>query len=75
MRCASLTVYLAHEKIKGEGRGRRKHKNNVRVVRNLEERNVGTKEKNPKQDLTSAKVLTIELSEVAVTYGWGIILK
>ena len=35
--------------------------NNARVVRNLEERNVGTKEKSPKQGLTSAKDLTIEL--------------
>ena len=34
-----------------------------RVVRNIEERNVGTKGKNPKQGLTSAKDLTIELSE------------
>ena len=31
------------------------------IVRNMEERNVGTKGKSPKQDLTSAKYLTIEL--------------
>ena len=36
-------------------------KNNARVVRNLEERSVGTKEKSSKQDLISAKDLTIEL--------------
>ena len=35
--------------------------NNARVVRNLEERNVGTKGKSPKQSLTSAKDLTTEL--------------
>ena len=38
-------------------------KNNARVVRNLEERNVGTKRKNVKQGLTSANDLTIELPE------------
>ena len=38
-------------------------KNNARVVRNMEEKNVGTKEKSPKQALTSAKDLTIELPE------------
>ena len=32
-------------------------KNNARVVRNMGERNVGTKGKCPKQDLTSAKDL------------------
>ena len=43
---------------KGEARGRNRHKSNSnRVVRNLEERNVGTKGKNPKQDLISAKDL------------------
>ena len=34
-----------------------------RVVRNMEEKNVGTKGKSPKQDLTSADDLTIELPE------------
>ena len=33
------------------------------IVRNQEERNLGMKEKNLKQDPTSAKNLTIELSE------------
>ena len=33
------------------------------VVRNLEERNVGTKGRRPKQDLTNGKDLTIELPE------------
>ena len=37
--------------------------NNERVVKNLEERNVRTKGKSPKQDLTSAKDLNIELLE------------
>ena len=40
---------------KGAARVKKHHKNNARVVRNLEERNVGTKGKNPKQGLTSAK--------------------
>ena len=34
-----------------------------RVVRNLEKRNVGTKGKCPKQGLTSAKNITMELPE------------
>ena len=38
-------------------------KNNARVVRNLEERNVDTKGKSPKQGLINAKDLTIELPE------------
>ena len=47
----------------GEARGRNRQKNNARVVGNLEERNVGMKGKSPKQDITSAKDLTIELPE------------
>ena len=62
-RCVTHTVYLAHGNSNGEARGRSIHKNNARVVINLEERNVGTKRKSPKQDLTSAKDLTIELPE------------
>ena len=58
------SVYpLAHGNSEGEARGRSRHKNNVRVVRNLEERNVGTKRKRPKQGQTSGKDLTIELPE------------
>ena len=38
-------------------------KNNARIVRNVEERNVGTKGKRPKQGLISAKDQTIELPE------------
>ena len=48
---------------KGEERGRNRHNNNARVVRNLEERNVGTMGKSPKQGLTSAIDLPMELSE------------
>ena len=41
-----------------------RHKNNSkRVVINLEERDVDTKGKSPKQSLTSAEVLNIEISE------------
>ena len=59
----SYTGYLAHENNKSDIKGRSRHKNNSkRVVRILEKRNVGTKEKSSKQDLTSAEDLTIELS-------------
>ena len=63
-RSVSHTVYLVHENSKGETRGRNRHKNNSkRVVRNLEERNVGTKVISPKQRITNIKDLTIELPE------------
>ena len=42
--CVSHSGYLAHGNSKGEVRGRNRHKSNTRrVVRILEERNVGTK--------------------------------
>ena len=60
----SDTGYLAHWNSKGGARGRSRHKHNSkRVVRNLEERNVGTKGKSPKQDLSTAKDLTKEFTE------------
>ena len=43
-------------------------KNNARVVRNLEERNVGTKWKSPKQGITTAKDLPSELPEGQYIY-------
>ena len=49
------SLYLEDGNSKGKARGRNRHKNNARVVRNPKERNVGTKEKGPKRDLTSAK--------------------
>ena len=56
--------YLAHGSSKGEIRERSKHKNHShRVVWNMEEKIVGKKGKNLKQDLTNAKDLTIELPE------------
>ena len=59
--CVSHTGYLAHGNSKGKERGRSRYKNNSeRVVRNVEERNVSTKEKSPKQ---GAEELTIELLE------------
>ena len=62
--CVSHIVYLAHGNKKGEARSRNRHKRNSnRVVRNLEEMNVGTKGKSPKQGLITAKDLPIELSE------------
>ena len=59
-RCVSHTVYLAHEDNKGEARGRSRHKkNSKRFVRNLEERNEGTKFyqyiRGLKQSLVAAK--------------------
>ena len=63
--CVSHTGYLAHGNSKGEARGRKQTRIIVkRVLRNnLEEWNVGTKRKSRKQDLTTAKDLTIELSD------------
>ena len=64
MGCISHTVYIAHGNSKDEKRGMNRCKSNrKRVVRRMEERNVGPKGKNLKQKLTSAKDLTIELSE------------
>ena len=51
-----------------KARGRNRHKiNSKRVVRvrDMEERDVGTKGKSPKQGLASAENLTIELPEDA----------
>ena len=53
-----------HGNSKGKTKGRSRYNNHSnRVVRNMEERNVGTKGKSPKQDLTSPKELTTEISE------------
>ena len=41
----------------------RRQNNSKRVVRNMEERNVGTKENCPKRGLTSPEDIAIELSE------------
>ena len=50
------TGYLAHENSKEEARGRSRHQgNSKRVVRNMDDRNVGTKGESPKQGLTSAE--------------------
>ena len=58
------TQYISRMGSKGEARRRNRHNgNNKKVVRNLGERNVGTKEESPKQSLTSAEDLTIELPE------------
>ena len=49
-----------HRNNKCEARERRRHNNIIRSVgRNLEERNVGTKGKSIKKDLTSADDLTV----------------
>ena len=52
-----------HGNSKGEARRRGRQKRSNIVVRNLEERNVGTKGKCPKQGLISAKDLTVQLPE------------
>ena len=60
MRCVSHTGYFAHGNNKGRTRGRTRYQNNsTRVVRNIEEKDVGTKGKSPKQDLTSAEDLAL----------------
>ena len=54
MYLTQLTSRMVTSRV-NEARGRNGNKNNSkRVVRNLEERNVGTNGKSPKQDLTSA---------------------
>ena len=65
MGCVSHTGYLTHGNSKGEA-----DTNDSKrvVVRNLEERNMGLKKKSPKQGQTSAKDLTIELSEGRGSY-------
>ena len=63
---AMLRPLLFRPEIQGEdeAKERSRHKNSCyRVVRKMEERSVGTKRKSPKQDLTSAKDLTMELPE------------
>ena len=51
--------YLAHRNRKREARRKRRHQNNSKIiVRNVKERNVGTKRKSYKQYLTSAEDLT-----------------
>ena len=48
------SISRAHRNSKGESRGRGRHKRNSnRAVRNLEERNVGTKGKSLKRGLTT----------------------
>ena len=54
-----LTQYTSHM---GTARGRNRRKNNA-IVKNLEERNVGTKEKSHKKELACAKDLPMELAE------------
>ena len=55
---------VAHGNSKGEARGRIRHKSNSKkLVRDLEKRNMGTKEKSPQKGLIRAKDLIIELSE------------
>ena len=63
--CVSNTGYLAHGNNNGEAKRRSRHKNNIGVVRNLDEKNVSTKGKSLKQGPTRAEDLTIKLSEVS----------
>ena len=56
--------YLMHENSKGEARGRSIYKNNSKIVRNLEERNVGTiKGKKSQTRPNGAEDLAIDLRE------------
>ena len=53
--CIPHIGYPAHGDSKCEARGRSRHESNSkRVVRNLEEKKAGTREKSPKQGLASA---------------------
>ena len=59
--------HIMHGNSKGEASVRNRYKNNSkRVVRNLEERNVGMKGKSPKQGLTSTKDLATELPNINI---------
>ena len=46
--CIPHSIPIAHGNSKDETRGRNRHKNNAKVVRNLEKRDVGTKGKSTK---------------------------
>ena len=59
MRCVSHTGYFGHGNSKGEARRRRHYNNSKRRVRNLKQRNIGSKLISPKQGLASAEVLTM----------------
>ena len=61
-RCVSYIAYLAQGSSKSETRERSRHKNNSKILRNQEERNVGTIWAIVSKDLTSANVLTLLLS-------------
>ena len=64
MECVSHTGYLTHGNSKGEAIGICRHKDNSkRVIRNIEERNVGTSIKYPKQGLIASDDLTIILTK------------
>ena len=53
--CVQHTGYMEHGNSKGEAEGKSRHDNNSkRVIRNMEERNAGTKGKNPKQKSSKA---------------------
>ena len=59
--CVSHTEYPALGNSQSEARGKSRHQNNrAKVVRNLEERTLGTKRKYPEQSLTKAEDLTID---------------
>ena len=67
--CISHRVPRAWEQEGGSSRENSRHQNNSkRMARNMEERNIGTKMKSPKQDLTSDEDLTIILPEGHVIF-------
>ena len=52
-RCVPHTRYLAHENSNYEARGKIRPKNNRKMLKNSEEKNVGTiRRKSPRQGLT-----------------------
>ena len=58
--CVSHTGFLSHENSKCEERERHRHQKN-KILGILEERNVVTMRKSPKQGLTNAEDLTVML--------------
>ena len=60
--CVSHIGYLEPRNSKGKTRGRNRHMNHSKIVKNMKEREQ-LKGESPIQGLTSAKDLTIELPE------------
>ena len=71
-RCVSHTGCIAHRNIKGGVKSKSEHKNNNGIINSkYEERYVGIKLKVPKQGLTSAKVLTLKVTNLTCIIIYG----